>query len=186
MVTVLRSSPAGVLDRASFTEECLERGVNAYSISTIASYSPVIERIGPGLWTLRGSQLDPAAVEAVRAAAALRPREKRIEDFGWKSDGTLWVAIRVPAGFETKNYWLPSSINRYLDGRDYEAITAEGRPCGTVKIYRQGQSVGYSRFLRMAGADEGDLLLATFNLGASSVVLEIIEEDELEELSPQA
>jgi hypothetical protein len=184
LVTVLRSAPAGVLDRATFGEECLERGVNANTIWIVATYSPVIERIGPGLWTLTGSQLDPAAVESVRAAAALRPREKRVEDFGWNEDGTLWVAIRVPGAIAPKVFGLPSAVVRYLEGRNYDAFTTEGRPCGIVKIYDGGNSGGWRRFLAMSGADEGDVLLATYNLASSSVVLSIIDDDELEEMSP--
>jgi hypothetical protein len=184
LVTVLRSAPTGVLDRATFGEECVERGVNPNTLWIVATYSPMIERHGSGLWTLTGTQLDPAAVESVRAAAALRPREKRIEDFGWNDDGTLWVAIRVPAAIATKMFGLPSAVVRYLKGRDYAAFTTEGHPCGTIKIYDGGNSGGWGRFLAMSGADEGDLLLATYNLASSSAVLSIIDDDDLEEMSP--
>ena len=47
------------------------------------------------MWALRGVQVDPAAVEAVRQANAMRPRERRTLDFGWSPAGGLWMATRL-------------------------------------------------------------------------------------------
>jgi hypothetical protein len=52
-------------------------------------------------------------------------------------------------------------------------------------VYPSGVSGGYGRFLRAAGADEGDILLAQFGLSDATVRLSMIDDEELEELSPE-
>jgi hypothetical protein len=78
LVDVLRSSPASVLDRASFAAECERRSMNMNTFGIYLTYSPVILHLGTDIWSLRGIRVDPAAIEAVCAANALRQREKRI------------------------------------------------------------------------------------------------------------
>jgi hypothetical protein len=67
MVDVLRSSPTGLLDRASFERSCIERGVTRETFSVFASYSSVIAYVSTDVWTLRGLKIDAAAVEALRS-----------------------------------------------------------------------------------------------------------------------
>ena len=57
--------------------------MNENTFSVFSTYSPIVEHPGTGLWTLRAVHVDPAAVEAVRAENALRPRQKKIVDYGW-------------------------------------------------------------------------------------------------------
>jgi hypothetical protein len=82
LVDVLRSSPACVLDRASLATECTRRSMNVNTFSINLSYSPVVLHLGTDVWSLRGVRVDPAAVEAVREANALRQKERRVLDHG--------------------------------------------------------------------------------------------------------
>lgn len=184
MVMVLRAAPAGVLDRSTFGEECMERGLHPGSFWTLATYSPILERLGSSLWTLRGTLVDPAAVEAIRRENALRPRHERVVDFGWTSEGLLWVAIRLPPSSDSMVFRIPNAVERYLWGRDFPATTEDGVDCGNVRVYPNGMSAGYARFLNAVGADEGDILFARFSLSDTKVVLSIIDDEELEEISP--
>src|SRR5439155_6115113 len=95
LVDVLRASPSGVLDRASFESGCLVRGMNQNTFSVYTTYSPVLEHLGTDIWALRGVRVDPAAVEAVRRANAQRPREPRVQDYGWTGEGDLWMGVRL-------------------------------------------------------------------------------------------
>jgi hypothetical protein len=52
-----------------------------------------------------------------------------------------------------------------------------------VRIYENGNSSGYGPFLRQAGADEGDILLAEFDLSSRCAVLRLMDEEQLEELA---
>ena len=101
LVDVLRSSPACVLDRASLATECTRRSMNMNEYSLYLTYSPVILHLGTDVWSLRGVRVDPAAVEAVREANALRQKEKsEFLDHGWAPEGQLWIAARIRAAHD--------------------------------------------------------------------------------------
>lgn len=186
LVDVLRSSPACVLDRASLAAECGRRSMNANTFSLYLTYSPVILHLGTDIWSLRGVRVDPAAVEAVRAANALREREKRVLDHGWTPDGKLWVAARLPAGLGgTFVLGIPGAIKNYLAGRQFSAVDEDGVSHGSVRVNDAGTSYGFGSFLRQRGADEGDILITEFDLCAGVAVLHLGDDELLEEMSPE-
>lgn len=183
MVEVLRSSPAGVMDRTSFAQACLVRGMNENTFSVYSSYSCVIEHVGIGVWKLRGVIVDPAAIEAVRIANHLKPREQRVLEYGWTDDGKLWIAARIPRlGKNSMVIGCPGAVRRYLIGQKFECKANEGNsPCGTIAINDQGSSYGYGPFVRRYGLDENDILLAAFDLATNIVTLSLADEEILEE-----
>jgi hypothetical protein len=182
MVDVLRSSPAGVLDRGSFLEGCLARGMNENTFSQYTSYSAILDHVGTDIWKLRGVIVDPAAVEAVRIANHLQPRERRVLGHGWSEDGRLWVAARIPhTGAASLVVGCPGPIRRYLSGRNFECQVKETHHrCGTIGINEKGMSYGYGPFIRRYGLDEGDILLAEFDLLAGTVNLSVGSESLLD------
>jgi hypothetical protein len=186
MVQVLGESPAGVLDRSSFRDACISRGLNRNTFSVLTSYSPVLSSLGYGLWTLRGRRVDPAATETLRQMSNERPPERRVVDHGWTSEGRLWVAIRLPDDPCSVLPHVPSAVVRYLTSPEYVARTAGNVECGRVRIYENGNSSGYAPFLRQAGADEGDILVAEFDLMSASVSLHLAGEEDLERLEGAA
>jgi hypothetical protein len=186
LVDVLRSSPAAVLDRASLWKECERRAMNVNTFSLYLTYSPVIVHLGTDIWTLRGVRVDPAAVEALRQANALRQKEKRVLDHGWTTDGQLWVATRLPSthsgGFV---FGTPGAIKRYLAGRQFAAKDDDGIDHGSVRINDEGASYGFGSFLRQRGADEGDILIAEFDLNGGTALLRLGDDELLDEISPE-
>jgi hypothetical protein len=180
LVEVLQSTPTRVMDHTSFAEGCTERGVNPSTLRTMATYSPVVEHLATGLLTLRGTQVDPASVEAIRQANAVRPRERRVVDFGWLSDGRLWIAFRLPADIESQVFGIPGAVKRFIAGQDFEGLAEDGSSCGRIRVYDYGISAGYGTFLKRAGADEGDVLMAKFDLVRRSVELSLTDDEELE------
>ena len=185
LVDVLRSSPACVLDRASLAGECDRRSMNNNTFSIYLSYSPVIVHLGTDIWSLRGVRVDPAAVESVRAANALREREKRVLDHGWTTDGQLWMAARLPAAHSSLVLGIPGAIRNYLAGRHFSVTDEDGVSLGTVRITDDGASYGFGPYLRQRGADEGDILVAEFDLGGGGAVLRLGDDELLEEMSPE-
>jgi hypothetical protein len=186
LVDVLRSSPACVLDRASLVAECARRSMNLNTLSVYLTYSPVILHIGTDIWSLRGVRVDPAAIEAVRAANALREREKRVLDHGWTPQGQLWVAARLPTtSGGTFVLGIPGAIRNYLAGRQFTVADEDGISHGTVRIGDEGMSHGLGPFLRQRGADEGDILVAEFDLGTGAAVMRLGDDELLDELSPE-
>jgi hypothetical protein len=187
LVDVLRSSPACVLDRASVATECIRRSMNVNTFSIYLSYSPVVVHLGKDVWSLRGVRVDPAAVEAVREANALREKEKRVLDHGWTPEGQLWLAARIPAAHDAAHLVisLPGPIRHYLTGRQFDARDEDNVSHGSIRVNEEGASYGFPRFLRQRGADEGDILIAEFDLTKSMALLRLGDDELLEEMSPE-
>jgi hypothetical protein len=181
IVEVVRASPTGILDREDLARGCEARGVNPSTVGVMTSYSPILEHLGTDMWALRGTRVDPAGIEAFRQANALRPREKRISDHGWRPDGRLWLAIRVPRA-PVGTIGIPSPVAPYVSGRRFAARTEEGADAGTVVVDEKGSSWGYAPFLNRAGADEGDTLVVSFDLATAEAVLALASADALEDL----
>ena len=160
--------------------------MNVNTFSLYLTYSPVIVHLGTDIWTLRGVRIDPAAVEALRQANALRQKEKRVLDHGWTTDGQLWVATRLPSahsgGFA---FGMPGAIKRYLAGRQFSAKDDDGIDHGSVRINEEGASYGFGSFLRQRGADEGDILIAEFDLNRGTALLRLGDDEVLDEISPE-
>jgi hypothetical protein len=187
LVDVLRSSPACVMDRSSLAEECARRSMNLSTFNLYLSYSPVMIQLGIDAWSLRGVRVDPAAVEAVRQANASRVREKRVLDHGWTVEGCLWVATRIPAAHEAPSVTvsMPGAIRRIVADREFEARDEAEIGYGSIRISDEGTSWGYSRFLRQKGADQGDILIIQFDLTKNVAVLRLVDDELLEEISPE-
>jgi hypothetical protein len=186
LVDALRSSPACVLDRASLWNECARRSMNVNTFSIYLSYSPTIVHLGTDVWSLRGVRIDPAAVEAVRQANALREKERRVLDHGWTTDGRLWVATRLPAAHSGGYvFGIPGAIKRYVSGREFAGKDEDGIPRGIIRINDEGTSYGFGAFLRQRGADEGDILVAEFDLEHGAALLRLGNDELLEEISPE-
>ncbi|MDH3746951.1 MAG: hypothetical protein OER97_01995 [Gammaproteobacteria bacterium] len=173
-VDALRSTPSSVLDRQSLLRECRDRGLNDNSFGISTSYSPILSHVDLNIWTLRGVDVNPAAVEALRVANALRPREKRLQDYGWTTDGKIWIATRIPELYESYICGCPGAVVRFLQGRRFRALGEDGLDYGTIGFSEShGTSYGYNPFLRRVGAEQGDILISEFDLNADIATLKI-------------
>ncbi len=186
LLEVLRSSPACLLDRNSLSRSCSELGMNPHTFSQYLSSSPVISHAGTDMWSLRGTRLDPAAIEALREANAARPFEKRIIDHGWSESGDLWLAARLPELPSTFVLGIPSVIRRFVAGREFPATDEHGMAAGTVRVNAEGTSYGYGPFMARRGADTDDILLISFRITEGIATLRLIDDEELESISPGA
>jgi hypothetical protein len=174
MYEVFEEAGGGVLDRRSFIEGCIRKGINENTASTYTTYSPIIEHLGKDLWKLRGRSVDATLVEAVRQSNQERSRERRCIHFGWTSRGTLSVAWVLPWQTSSLALGIPGAISRYLCGRSFDARNSvTGKPCGKVVVTEEGTSYGYSPFLRHVAAEAGDVLVANFDSSSSEVGLEM-------------
>jgi len=184
LVDVIRNSSLGIMDRKTLMEACLSRGINENTLSVYTSYSAIMEHVGTDLWKLRGVRVDPAAIQAVREQNQLRVREVRVLDYGWTSDGKLWVGWRLPPIMGNVVLGIPSAVQRYVSNRSFSAFAKDaGRKVGQIGITDDGASYGYGTFLRYRGADESDTLLAEFDLSSANVYLSIADNSVLDETS---
>lgn len=180
-VEVFRSTATGVLDRRAVMEECVKRGLNENSVSLFLTYSPIVEHIGIDIWKLRGVGVDPAAIEALREANANEVLERRLISFGWRPNGRLWIAAKLPYSLTSMVLGVPGSTKRYLADRKFAAVDqVSGTPCGQISVGEQGTSFGYTTFLRVASAEPGDVMLAEFDLAEERVYLSLTDDVTLE------
>jgi hypothetical protein len=178
LVDVLRSSPSTVLDRATIVRECVERGTNPQTVQVDLTYSCLVEHIDTNIWTLRGSDVNPAAVEALRRSNALRPKEKRVRDFGWTADGSLWIAAVVPPITQPFVFGCPPGSRAFLAGQSFHAALRDSTPCGNVRITEDGMAYGLGTFQQVSGCDPGDIVVVEFNLSDRQATL-ILGDEEL-------
>jgi hypothetical protein len=162
MVLALRSSPSGILDSATFANVCEERGINERTFDVYCSYSPIVERVGTGFLTLRGTPIDRAAVTSMAPAPA-KPQRRRVIDHGRSDGGALWLKVRVPKRLGGFVFWVPSEIREPLARHSFAAYS-DGSPCGVLRVGEVGNCWGAGAFLCRRGADEGDILVAEFDV----------------------
>lgn len=173
-VDALRSTPSSVLDRQSLRLECRDRGLSDNNFGVSTTYSPILSHVDLNIWTLRGVDVNPAAIEALRTANALRPREKRLQDYGWTTDGKIWIATRIPELYESYVCGCPGSVLKFLQGRKFKAFGEDGLEYGTIGFTEDhSSSYGYNPFLQRVGAERGDILISEFDLTDETVILRI-------------
>jgi hypothetical protein len=174
MLEVFEEAGGGVLDRRSFVEGCIRKGLNENTVSVYSTYSPIIEHVGVDLWKLRGRVVDAARVEAVRQSNQERSQERRCIHSGWTPHGTLLIAWTVPWQFNSIVFGVPRAVAQYLKGQTFVVRGKSGIVnCGEVFVNDEGASYGYSRFLRQVSAEEGDVITADFDIAAASVELDL-------------
>lgn len=183
LVEVLRSSPTTVLDRSSIREACLSRGINPHSLEVALTYSAVLDHVDTNIWTLRGVVVDPASIAVVRDLNAQKPRHKRVRDFGWTSDGNVWISVVTPAYTYMSVFGVPGAIKKFLAGQKFRALSHGGKDVGNVGITDAGTAYGYQPFLKQFGADEGDTFLLEFDLEKEIVILRLGDESLLDQVT---
>lgn len=164
---ILRDAPDGFLDRATLFRQATDAGMNQNTFSVYSSYSPIIDSPMQDRWVLRGTDVSPAALEAIR-----RPRRRRYAHNEWTARGTLRLER------ETTYNWslvtsVPKALKPYLAGRVFEAVDAAGVTAGQVRWDEDGVSWGYGPFLQRHAAEDGDVLIAEFNLVEGRVALSL-------------
>ena len=185
LVDVLRSSPSAVLDRATIVRECLRRGAQAARVQIELTYSCVVEHVDINIWSLRGADINPSAIEALRKANALRPKEVRVRNFGWTPEGKLWIASAIPDATRPTVIGCPAGTSEYLAGQKFVAFTQDKIPCGTIGITDEGTAYGFGPFQRLTGGDPGDILVVEFDLQERRAALLLGSEELLESYGPE-
>jgi hypothetical protein len=168
-----------VVDRATFERMCLSQGMKGDTFWQFLAYSPVITRLGPGVYGLRGADVPPGTV----AALLRRPgKAKFLLDYGWTPDGKIWSAYKVTQYMISKGYFtVPASMVRVLAG-EFDLRTADRVHLGTLAIGRAG-GWGLREFFARRGGETGDYLSMLFDLGTKEVVVSIGDASLLADLS---
>lgn len=156
LVETLRASE-NVMGLLELREESLRRGMNHFTCNVFTSYSPLLERVAPGIYALRGAEIDPARVAfLLRSAPA---RQVSLLDHGWTDGGALWIGYRATPGLVNGGViGFPSPVARLVGDRQFELRTEDGGKVGTLSV-RNGMAWGFSAFIRRRGVEAGDYVV---------------------------
>ena len=154
------SSHDGVCSRDQLERECVAAGMNRNSFYQYLSYSPILERVGNGVYALRGAQIPPGLVDE------LRKRSERkgtvLIDYGWR-DGEIWVAYRLSTSMIRNGvYSIPSALSAFLFG-GFDFVDESS---GTRWMVDNGATYGssLSTLFSITGAVQGDYLVLVFDV----------------------
>lgn len=167
-----------VMGAGAFRTACIDRGMNGNSFACYLSYSPLIERLAPSVYALRGGSVDPSRVAFLRSMTP--ERESSVQDHGWTSDGAIWIGYRVTAGLvKCSVMGVPQAVARLVGDRQFELYAEEGARVGTLTI-RGGSAWGFREFIQRRGVEVDDTIVLLVNLADGVAVLRAGAEELLE------
>jgi hypothetical protein len=138
----------------------LKRGITMASFWRQISCSPAIQRYGPGLYGLIGSDIEPGTVDVAREGA--ERVNGRLLDHGWTDDGRVWLKYVLSAhAIGTGIMRIPAARSAYLEGR-FRLRASDGTMVGTLQV-DGGAAFGLVDALRYASAEPGDVLIITID-----------------------
>lgn len=151
---LLERGPA--LDRTTLEHACVSGGMKESTFSAYLGASPIIARLGPSIYALRGASVPPGTVEAL--IPATRRRGTVLVDYGWQRDGAIWLAYALSDRMVRQgSAYVPAPMRRFIAG-DYELAGADGSGFGKLTL-RQGYLAGLLPFFRRRGGEPGDNLV---------------------------
>lgn len=166
---------------AEFERRCVEVGINRNTFYAYLSYSPIITRIIPGVYALRGSKIPPGIAESLKRS---HKPQKEIADYGWTSDGEIWVAIKLSEAITRSGVFsIPSGMKTFIQG-EFALKAADGAAISTLKI-RDNSGWSLSNFIARRGGEVGDYLVLLFNLKDRAVRIQLGDISLLDDLIPQ-
>lgn len=175
MVNVLRNH-GGVMRSTDLEDECLKRGVNRHSFWVYITYSPVLERLAPSVYALRGVKIDPA--EVAHLAGKDIPTEAALQDDGWTKDGAVWLGYRVKRNMLSSGVVsVPAGIRNMIGDHKLELYTVEGATVGTLVVSSTGSAWGLTPFIGRRGVEVGDALIITLDTELGVAVVQAGSKD---------
>jgi hypothetical protein len=162
------------MTRPELMEACYDQGLNMHSVLAYTSYSPVLERVAPGVWTARGQQLDPVELEAAKARLGQSSRPKARAG-GWTSEGRPWFAFQLTkANIAGPVATVDPSIRAVVRSNSFPAHSVGGVDAGTVAFSDEGATAwGFTKARRILGAEPGDVLRVEVDLVEKQAIISV-------------
>ncbi len=175
IVDVLKSH-GGITHSADLEEECLKRGVNRHSFWVYITYSPVLERVAPSVYVLRGAEIDPAEVAYLTGKDL--PTEPTLQDDGWTKDGAIWLGYRAKRNILSSGVVsVPAGVRSMLGERRLELFAVDGTSVGTFVVNSTGNAWGLTPFIGRRGVEIGDTLIITLDTELGVAVVQAGSKD---------
>ena len=169
--TVLEMAPGNALSRRDLVNRCQERGILEGTTSMYLQFGAIAFSPQSNVWTLTGRPFD---LEEAKITAVRRRQSVRCE---WLDEDTVLLRAPLKQVSSTVQYF-PVDFHPFVADKQFQALDSEGSPVGTIVVGANGQSWGYTRFLRTSGAEAGDILLVELSLEDGTGLLRL-EESEL-------
>lgn len=157
------------LRREDIEDYCIDRcAINPNSFYVYLSYSPIVQKVGTGIYGLVGANIPIGTVEQFEAE---KKRETKSEH-GWDKKGRLWFATRLSRmSIKMGMFYLPSFVLNLTAG-EWGAKLADGTASGTLEIKEQGMA-GLGIILSLTGAEPDDVLCVRFDFAAKVAEIEV-------------
>jgi len=158
MVGVLQEA-GGVMGRDEFERRCVAADMNRNTFYQYLSYSPIVARYAPGVYGLRGIEVQPGVVEGLRRAPR---RGDVLQDYGWTGDAKIWLGYRLSENTVASGVVsIPANMRRFVDG-EYVLEGEGGERLGRLRC-RESSAWGLGPLIARRGLEAGDFLMLTLD-----------------------
>lgn len=165
LVRVLREH-GPVMSGHALVAQVVREGVGDVAANAALCYSPILQRVAFGVYALRGEKLDPGIVARVIEAESSQSR--RLIDFGWSRNRTLWLAMRLSRStVRTGIFGIPAGLKRQL--KDAYVCGTKSEPTAESLRCNKSQAWGLKKLIVQAGAKPDDLILLEFDNRSETV-----------------
>ncbi len=166
-----------VMQRKELEELCIDLGMNRSTFSVYLGHSPIIARYAPGVYGLRGADVEPGLVESL-----ISPRRwgRVLKDYGWTTDGSVWLGFQLSEAMISSGvFTVPAAMKTFVSG-EFPLKGEDGSSIGTAVVQESG-AWGLGPFFRRRGGEPGDHLILVFDLAAGEAVVHIGDADLLDQ-----
>ncbi len=155
---------------------CLSAGMNPHTFQIILSNSPVVVRYGPSVYGLVGADVRPGDVDRLTYQ---NRRHRVLQDYGWESNGIVWVVYAVSRGMLVNGACsIPAALHPHISG-EFALVTETHERIGLL-VTKGTSAWGLRSLFRRRGGEAGDHLLLRFDVRHRTVMVEIGGPDLLE------
>jgi len=162
-----------VMLREDLEQACIQKGMNRATFYMYLGYSPIISKYAPGVYGLRGSQVLLSDIESIKPQ---RKFKKMLADYGWTSDGKIWIVFHLSASAITSGVLtIPSVMTKYLNSH-YVLKVADNSLIGplTVKKY---SCWNLRPLFKRRGGEPDDYLVLVFDNTSKEAIAHIGDAD---------
>lgn len=168
MIEVLKSQPHQIMDRRTLTDACDEAGIAKGTYGIWMTFAEWMESFGPNVWGLRGSNPNPAVVEAVRLEAKNRAKaEARRKEWAWDAGGHAVQTFDIRSSFIYSGVMSFSpEIHKVIAGQQL-TVRHAGEKLGVVKLGGDHPFCwGWAPVLKSFNATTGNVMRISLNVSA--------------------
>ena len=143
-------------------------GAGQVSLEVALSHSPILSRVAPSIYALRGNSIDPGLVADLQSRIR---REESTVDFGWGPHRTMWIMFRITTAIlRTGIMPMPAGVRKQANDR-YAITGRDGEPSLSLRI-GGSNSWGIKRLLSEARVGDAVMIVLNNKAGTATVVVD--------------